>query len=214
MSRRTRTIASVTLLAGAVLAAAVVVQPPAGPRSLTRFDPDRVAQLETSMWQAYYGKQRLRLFTLLVTTLREQYGYSRARAVQAGFHLARAAAAFGEMRDHYETVLPDLEAGYTIARDWTHASFDPRAVARAELAWWVARRTEGASTVSTVGRLIAEEYALIYAVPVDRVAEAAAHRAEAGALRDRGGEQADWSTVHALLLKSYRSLKSAITSPH
>src|SRR5689334_11879649 len=128
MSGRTRTIASIILLAGTALVAAVALHPPAGPRTLTRFDPDRLAQLETDMWQAYYGKQRLRLFTLLVTTLREQYGYSWARAVQAGFHLARAASIFGEIRDRYDAVLPDLEAAYTIARDWTQASFDPRAV--------------------------------------------------------------------------------------
>lgn len=69
-----------------------------------------VARLEVEMWQAYYGKQRLSLFTLLVTTLREQYGYSWARATQASLYLARAASRFGDMRGDYDTVLPDLQA--------------------------------------------------------------------------------------------------------
>src|SRR5215470_9757065 len=98
MAGRIRTFTSLTLVAVVAAGAVVAFQAPSGPRTLTRFEPDRLAQLETDMWRAYYAKQRLRLFTLLVTTLREQYGYSWARALQAGFHFARAAAQFGDMR--------------------------------------------------------------------------------------------------------------------
>jgi hypothetical protein len=119
---------------------AVAVRAPSGPRSLAVFDPDRLAELEVGMWQAYYGKEKFRLFRLLVEMLREQYHYSWQMAVRAAFHLARAASTFGDASGEYDRVLPDLEAGYTIARDWTGASFDPAAVARAELSWWTARR--------------------------------------------------------------------------
>jgi hypothetical protein len=61
-----------------------------------------------------------------------------------------------------------------------------------------------------VGRLIAELYALYYEVPVDRVGEAGRLRAEAGALRDQGGANADWTTVSHLLHRSYRSLHEAV----
>jgi hypothetical protein len=212
LSRRARALTSVTLLALVAAGVAVAVQTPAGPRTLTRFEPDRLAELETEMWQAYYAKQRVRLFMLLVATLREQYGYSWARALQAGYHFARAAADFGDSNGNYELVLPDLEAGYVIARDWTSASFDPAAIARAELAWWTVRRTRDQSDVATVGRLIAEEYALLYCVPFERVSRAGALRAEAGQLRDQGGAQADWDRVHALLIESYRGLKSAVSA--
>src|SRR5439155_10885044 len=96
---------------------------------------------------------------LLVTTLREQYHYSWATAATEGFHLARAAATFGDASSHYETVLPDLEAAYGTAKRWLSAGFEPRDVARAELAWWVARRTPGRNEPEEVGRLIAVEYA-------------------------------------------------------
>lgn len=211
LSRRFLKLTALTLVAVAAAGTVVALQTPDGPRTMTRFEPDRLAQLETEMWQAYYAKQRLRLFTLLVTTLREQYGYSWARAVQAGFHLARAAADFGDLRGDYDQVIPDLESAYLLARDWTSSAFDPRRVARAELAWWVARRTPGQSDVATVGRLIGEEYAALYAVPLARVADAGLLRAEAGHLRDEGGAQADWDRVHALLIESYRSLKRGVT---
>src|SRR5947208_2051651 len=86
----------------AVFLAAFALTPPRGTRSMRRFDPARVADLEARMWQAYYAKQRGRLFFLLVTTLREQYHYSWAIATLEGFHLARAAATFGDLQSGYD----------------------------------------------------------------------------------------------------------------
>jgi len=203
-----------TILAS-LAAAAVAFQltsPPAGPRSLRVFDPHRLADLERRMWQAYYGKERVRLFALLVTTLREQYHYSWTTATVEGFHLARAAATFAELKGHYETVLPDLERAYATAARWHRAGFDPRAVARAELAWWVARRTPGQSDPAQVGRLIAEEYALLYEAPLADVLTAGLLRAEAAALRDREAGQPDWAAIGTLLDDSYSDLRARLGS--
>lgn len=207
---RSRTKALLLAIVVAGLAYVLFVNAPAGRRSLRDFEPDRVADLEVEMWRAYYAKQDVRLFELLVTLLREQYKYTWAKATQAGFHLARAAARFGNARSGYERVLPDLEAAYAIAKQWTASAFDPRAVARAELAWWVARREPGRDGPEQIGRLIAEEYALLYNVPVERVAEAGLLRAQAAALRDRGGAQADWPAVGRLLRESFRSLHGGV----
>jgi len=200
------------LLSGGALYVVAIHTPP-GPRSLRVFDPDRMADLELRMWQAYYAKQRVRLFALLVTMLHEQNRYPWAKATRAGFHLARAAATFGDARGDYERVLPDLERAYAIARDWNGAGFDPKEVARAELAWWAARRNPGASTVENVGALIAEEYSLLYEVSRERVTLAAARRAEAAALRDSGRANADWPTISRILRDSYRELRVAVAEP-
>ena len=205
------------IIATAIAAAfllAFTLTPPRGPRSMRSFDPDRLADLEIGMWQAYYAKARVRLFALLVTLLHEQYRYSWAGATREGFHLARAAATFGDLRGGYEQVLPDLEAAYRQARDWTGAHFDPHAVARAELAWWVARRVPGQNSPDEVGRLMADEYALLYETTADRVARAALLRAEAGALRDAqaaAGSQVDWDAIRRLLDASYRDLLASLT---
>ena len=66
--------------------AAFALTPPRGPRSLRVFQPARLADLEVRMWQAYYAKERVRLFSLLVTMLHEQYHYSWATATLEGFH--------------------------------------------------------------------------------------------------------------------------------
>ena len=204
--------------ARAAVAAAIVVAfvaafaltPPRGPRSLRVFQPARLADLEVRMWQAYYAKERVRLFGLLVTMLHEQYHYSWATASIEGFHLARAAATFGDLKTGYDVVLPDLEAAYAKARSWTGAAFDPAAVARAELAWWAARRVPGQNSPERIGALIADEYALLYETTPSNVAAAALLRAKAAALRDDQAAHPDWTTIARLLRASYDELLLAL----
>jgi hypothetical protein len=210
MTRGRRRVFLVFLVVLAAAVYGVFIATPEGPRSLRAFDPDRTADLELDMWQAYYSGRNVRLFTDLVTLNHEQYRYTWARASQVGYHLARAASTFAKIRSGYEQVLPDLEAAYTIARNWTQARFDPKAVARAELAWWAARRTPGQDRPEQVGGLIADLNALLYGVPRDRVLAASVLRARAGRLRDEGGERADWAEVGRLLKESYRALHAAV----
>ena len=196
----------------AAFALAFVLTPPRGARSMREFNPPRLADLEVRMWQAYYAKERLRLFGLLVTMLHEQYHYSWATATLEGFHLARAAATFGDLRGGYDVVLPDLEAAYAKAKSWTQAEFDPGAVARAELAWWVARRVPGQNSAEQIGGLIADEYALLYETSRARVEAAALLRAQAAAQRDAQAGRPDWDRIGRLLLQSYSELRSALSS--
>ncbi len=203
--------AVVILIVTAALAGYALV-PPSGPRSIRQFDPDRMADLELRMWQAYYAKEKARLFGLLVTMLHEQYRYSWATASIEGFHLARAASTFADAKGNYDAVLPDLEAAYSRAKSWLHAGFDPRAVARAELSWWVARRMPGQNSALQVGTLMADEYALLYETSRDRVLRAAYLRAEAAALRDTQAAQPDWETIGALLKQSYRGLLASLST--
>lgn len=205
---------STALIAAIVLAftTAYAFAPPRGPRSMRHFDPARLANLEVRMWKAYYAKERARLFALLVMTRREQYRYSWATATREAFHLARAAATFGDLRGGYDVVLPDLEAAYSTTRSWMRAGFDPRAVAQAELAWWIARRVPGQNSPEQVGALIAREYALLYETSAGAVADAALLRAEAAALRDAEADRPDWDTIGQLLLQSYRSLLAALSA--
>src|SRR5512135_2943242 len=59
------------------------------------FDPDRLALLELRMWKAYYRRQPIRLFALLVQANHEQASVSWPRAMAAALLLARAGATFG-----------------------------------------------------------------------------------------------------------------------
>jgi hypothetical protein len=200
------------ILAGALAAGAtaLVLAPRAG-GSPRNFNPDRVATLELNMWQAYYAKQRLRLFQLLVVTLREQYGFSWATATNTAFHLARAAARFGDATGQYERVVPDLVRAFETIRTKSDTDFLPSDAAHAELAWWIARRVPGEDDAHNVGRLIAEEYALLYGAPVERVMQAGLLRAQAGALRDSQARRPDWGEIERLLTRSYQELSAGVS---
>jgi hypothetical protein len=201
----------VVLTAIAALAAYAFAPPP-GPRSLARFDAQRVADLELGVWRAYYGREPFRLFALVTSMMREQYHYSWARAATEAFYYVRAAVKFRDIRGNYEdVVLPDLEHGYTTAQLWLHAGFDPSRVARAELAWWVAWRHGNRNNPEPIGRLMAAEYALLYEVPREVVSRAALLRARAAALRDVENQRPDWEEIARLLRESYTDLKDRLS---
>ena len=199
-----------TAILVAIVAAAVL--PPRATPSIREFDADRIARLELSMWQAYYDKERVRLFGLLVVTLREQFHFSWATATSTAFRLARAAARFGDAKSDYDTVLPDLTRAYEAIKSHSDGMFDPSVVARAELAWWVARRVPGQNAPEQVGQLIAREYADMYDAPIDDMARAGLLRAQAGALRDAEAGRPDWRTIARLLQESYQSLHATLSS--
>lgn len=80
------------------------------------------------------------------------------------------------------------------------------AVARAELGWWVARRTPGRNSPAQVGAEIANLYALLYGKTNPNLQKAGLLRAKAAYLRDQGGNSPDWQEVERLLRESYEAL--------
>ena len=170
-------------------------------------DAAHLGASETRMWQAYYGGRRLPLCLELIRQLRAQFGLTIPQAIHTGYLLARSAMHFKRSRNHYEeAALPDLIAAYDRIRQATGRTFDPEPVARAELAWWVARRTPGQKTPEQVGRRIGELYSLFYGNESPHYAEAGILRAEAAHLRYLGHPHPDWPRIQTMLVESYRLL--------
>ena len=182
------------------------------------FDPDELATLETNMWKAYYRRQPLRLFVLLIRALRAQARVSWPRALWASLLLTKAAAGFARSTGEYERFAPDIARGYRALGLPDHVDVD--AVARHELRWWVVRREIGLAAGEAAGAAITDLYASLYDVPRNRVAEAGRLRGLAAEVRDRGATNdgdgptaagsAYWPEVARLLRDSYRSLRQAL----
>jgi len=182
------------------------------------FDPDELGRLETRMWKAYYRKEPVRLFGLLVQAVRAQAGVSWPRALAGSVLLTKAAAGFSRATGDYERFAPDIVRGYRVLGLPEHV--DIGAVARHELRWWVVRREIGLAAGAAAGESITDLYAAIYDLPRDRVAEAGRLRGLAAEVRDRGAAAdpdgsagkgaAYWPEVARLLRTSYRSLRRAI----
>jgi hypothetical protein len=182
------------------------------------FDPDELGRLETRMWKAYYRKQPVRLFGLLVQAVRAQEGVSWPRALVGSLLLTKAAAGFSRATGDYERFAPDIVAAYRLLGLPDHV--DIEAVARHELRWWVVRREIGLEAGEAAGGSITDLYAAIYDLPRERVAEAGRLRGLAAEVRDRGAAAdpdgsagkgaAYWPEVAQLLRSSYRSLRRAV----
>jgi hypothetical protein len=182
------------------------------------FDPDALADLETRMWKAYYRRQPVRLFGLLVLALREQAHASWPRALASAILLTKAAIGFAQATGDYERFTPDIARGYRLLG--LPRTVDIDEVARWELRWWVVRRELGLSAGETAGEAITRLYAAFYDLPVDAVAEAGRLRGMAAEVRDRGASvdpagpratgRAYWPEVARLLRDSYRCLAHAV----
>jgi hypothetical protein len=182
------------------------------------FDPDRLALLELRMWKAYYRRQPLRLFGLLVRAEHEQARVGWLRAVRAALLLTRAAAGFARAKGDYQRFAPDIVRGYRTLGLPAHV--DAAEVARRELGWWVVRREIGLDSGTAAGEAITRLYAALYDVPEARVAEAGRLRGLAAEVRDRGAAadpagprgtgDAYWPEVERLLRESYRELRRAL----
>jgi hypothetical protein len=156
------------------------------------FDADKVARAETRMWQAYYTGNQMQLGLQLIALLRNHHGLSLFEAKKVGELFASSAMKFRSASSDYDSIsLPELTKAYGLIKQATDARFDPDKVAMAELAWWVARRTQGRNSAEQVGEKIAKLYGLLYDRDPQVFQKAGLFRAQAAELRDLGGKDAD-----------------------
>jgi len=175
------------------------------------FDPDTVAKAETSMWKAYYKRDKKALGVELIKLQRNQFGLNLYNAVFIARDLGKAAMKFRDARSNHEkNVLPDLISAYSRIQKKSGYDFDPKEAARAELAWWVARRSNVQNNPEVVGAKIAHLYEILYGKSSPHFYKAGRFRAQAAAMRDQGGESADWLAVENMLKESYRELSKAV----
>lgn len=187
---------------------------------LREFDADEVARLETAMWRSYYEKERLRLFRQLSELLRTQFNMPLVRSNRVAYYAADAAFVFkkGKQRSDYEKALPALTKFYESVRKMSDIPFDVNRAAGLELEWWIIHRERARHAPQDLARALAELQAEIYRVPVERLTEHAALRADAMTIRDTKAEQggvteADWARIDELLHRSWRSLSAAVKNP-
>jgi hypothetical protein len=172
------------------------------------------------MWKAYYRRQPVRLFGLLIQALREQADASWPRALLASLFLTKAAVGFGRSSGDYGRFEPAIARAYRLLG--LPADVDAAEVARRELRWWVVRREIGLAAGEAAGDAIASMYAALYSAPRERMAEAGRLRGLAAEVRDRGAAKdpagptgpgdAYWPEVARLLRESYRSLHAALAA--
>jgi hypothetical protein len=209
--RRQIAVAAVAAVAIVALAAAYICVPRHA--DLTRFDPDAMARLETSMWRHYYEKRYLSLSADLYDVARSQYGFSPLDSLRLAVAAASAAKSFqpSTSRAEAEAALPSLIAYFRILSRAAPAQIEIVDAALTELAWWQARRE--AVTPEQYGPMIARVATLVYGVDGEDLRGSGLVRAQAMAYRDAHAAtmtEADWSAIAAQLELAYGLLKKAL----
>ena len=127
-------------------------------RDLRRFDPVALGTLETTMWQSYYGRQRIALFSELAEMLRTQYQFPWLRSYLGAYHGAAAAFTFkeGKQRSDYQKALPALQAYFGLIRNTGNIGFDAQRAAALELEWWIVHRERDRYPSGALGQACAE----------------------------------------------------------
>lgn len=185
------------------------------------FEPDRLAQTETAMWEAYYDRRPAKLFSLSVRLLQEQLGFSRGQALFNAYRLTRAAFVFkrGRNRPEYEQALRWLGPFYHTTHRHLKAGWNVQTVAESELEWWIIHRHDfEPGQTANLEKALTKLCALLYELPEADLTEYSRYRAEAMLLSDQGvraresGEPVtpDWPVIQTYLEQSYRALSDRL----
>lgn len=180
------------------------------------FDPDRLGQLETAMWKAYYAENYPLLTCLLWRTIYSQFGTSPWHSAQIAWHAGHAARTFRQSRNREQAqqALPHLNAYYALLARLTDAPYDPERAAELELEWWQIRREHASAEAIT--DVLAELYSVTYQQPLEQFVTPAQLRVHAMQFRDQhrtsGMEEKHWDTLQPMLQQAYQSLKDSLPS--
>lgn len=195
----------VVACAAAAILAAVALRPRAP------FDTAAVADAETRMWFSYYSGETPMISAYMEEILRRQFKIPVYPSQEVARRFSIAAMRFRSVTGGYETnTLPYLTEAYRVLAANAEATFNPYEAAKAELAWWIARRAPETNSVEAIGAAIANLYRTLYGGDHPGFAAAGRLRAEAAALRDAGRGNADWHRIRTLLRRSYAELGRAV----
>lgn len=183
-------------------------------RSLREFDPNMIAVIETSMWQAYYRHQFPKLFLLLLKLTHVHFHLNYIQNLKAAFYSASAAIDFRRNRgkENKERITEKLTHFYKVISEHAIENFDYKKAAELECEWWFIDRYPESYSVSR-REALARAMAILYQVNPLLLMEYADYRARAMELQDKAEvekKEADWDKVTELLQYSYKSLHSAV----
>ena len=175
---------------------------PGSPASLSRFDPERMAELQVSVWKNSHPPRRSELFHAFYGIF-SQY---RMRSPLLAVHSAEAVILFQSAPDAADQAkaLAPLVKVFSSLQARTKSAFDPHAVAQMELQIWGLRANGGRQ--AELATALAEQLALLYGRPVEPFLPVAKKFALAMQAADKGQwaealsrNKAAWIALKALV---------------
>jgi hypothetical protein len=185
-------------------------------RGRSPFDPDRLAYLEVGGWRAYYDRKWPRMLRFMLLMMREQFGLSWPRSIQAAYHMVRASAAWAPVDHDTRAVRRSLRKFYrTVLLHGSNFRFDPVKVAELEYRYRDVHRRLSGKPDEAKGPLIqtfVDLHSALFNLPPAAVKASAVGRSRSTdtvdlitSRRSRDVE-GDWRRAEEYLREGYRSL--------
>lgn len=176
--------------------------------SLSACNPERMAQLQVTVWKDAARKKRQELIRPLYETYEGQYRLPPVSSLMMAFDTARALYIFHtapDAADQEKALLP-LKAVFTTLRNATKSNFDADAAAHLELMIWSLRadHAKRGELTSAWSDLIA----LLYGRPTADALPSAKKFAQAAKLADEG----KWDEARSTAAEAWTAVK-ALASP-
>lgn len=181
------------------------------------FDPARLAEVEAAGWEAYYARNWLRAFWLLVRMAREQFGLSWPFALRAAYYVTKASIAFAPKDNDLDSTRYYLGKFYHEAKSNPRLQYDAEKVADLELRYWIVHRElVGIPDKSGMIQALAELHSALFALPLAMVQRSAELRSVAAETVDRITSRAstdpdeDWQRIREHLTRAYTEIYQAL----
>jgi len=154
------------------------------------FNPQRVGELETAAWVAYYRRRWLPALRAFFALTREAFGLPWIATARGAFLVLRANQAWAPYPDNDPDAARDyMRRFYELVAKHSGEGFDSAEAARREVEWWRVHRMlqhdREAGDDDELVEALAADYSHVYSVPPDSVREAAEQRAAAMLHSDR-----------------------------
>jgi hypothetical protein len=190
------------------------------------FAPHRLGRYECDAWVSYYRHEWTRFLPASIGIVREAFGLSPPRALQAAYLVLRANQLWAPFPDNDRAgAEATMRRFYDLVARVHGLPLDPARAARLEVEWWrqhreLQHRSDGEPPdLGPLIEALTALYAYVYTAPPDDVRPAAALRADAMTYSDRwvaeGCDLASPLLVDELtcLVRSYAALRAAVSEP-
>jgi hypothetical protein len=187
------------------------------------FNPHKVAYYEKAGWEAYYDRDWLRAFKLMVRLNREQFHMPLWTALAAAIDIVRASAAFAPLqKSDVSKATEYIRRYYEKAKRMVDIQTDAATLARLELDYWVVHRKLAIERIqhpdlentAPMVESLTNLHAALFGISRDAARRSAELRAMAAKTVDRitgrysTDVDGDWGQVESYLQQAYYAVIS------
>jgi hypothetical protein len=186
------------------------------------FNPYQVAYYEKSGWQAYYDRDWLRAFRLMVALNREEFHMPLLTAIAAAIDIVRASIAFAPMDNDVPKATEHLRRYYEKAKRSIDIKSDAGTLANLEIDYWIIHRelaierqkNQALENIQPMIESLTNLHAALFGISPASARRSAELRALAAKAVDRitgrysSNIENDWREVEAYLQQAYQAVAS------